>query len=67
MANTSYSLAADFQEQKALLEALMSKKDEKPVEKKSRYDDKALEYVKKFIEDKKKKEQQSIDEYRSKI
>ena len=66
LANASYSLAADFEEQKALLDQLIQKEDDKKGEK-GRYDDKALEYVKQFIEEKKRKEKTAIDEYREKI
>ena len=44
----------------------MQKEDDK-ANQKSRYDDKALEYVKQFIEEKKKQEKGAIDEYRAKI
>lgn len=66
LANASYSLAADFEEQKALLDQLIQKEDDKKNEK-GRYDDKALEYVKQFIEEKKRHEKTAIDEYREKI
>ena len=66
MANSSYSLAADFQEQKALISALIDEEEKKKQEEKKQ-DDKALEYVKRFIEEKNKKEQKAIDEYREKI
>ena len=66
LTNSSYSLAADFQEQKALLDELL-KNDQKVVTESKKQDDKALQYVKHFIEEKKKKEQISIDEYRTKI
>lgn len=66
LTNSSYSLAADFQEQKALLDELL-KNDQKVVTESKKQDDKALQYVKHFIEEKKKKEQVSIDEYRTKI
>lgn len=66
LANHAYSLAADFEEQKALLDELVQKEDDK-ANQKSRYDDKALEYVKQFIEEKKNQEKGAIDEYRAKI
>lgn len=66
IANSSYSLAADFQEQKTLISALMEAEEKKKEEEKQE-DDKALAYVKKFIEEKKKKEQTAVDEYRTKI
>jgi hypothetical protein len=49
-----------------LLDELVQKEDDK-ANQKSRYDDKALEYVKQFIEEKKKQEKGAIDEYRAKI
>jgi hypothetical protein len=45
---------------------LIQKEDDQALTK-SRYDDKALEYVKQFIEEKKKQEKGAIDEYRAKI
>lgn len=49
-----------------MLDELVQKDDDK-ANQKSRYDDKALEYVKQFIEEKKKQEKGAIDEYRAKI
>jgi hypothetical protein len=66
IANSSYSLAADFQEQKALISALLEAEQKKKEEEKNE-EDKALQYVKQFIDEKKKKEQEAIDEYRNKI
>jgi len=55
VANSTYNMAADFQEQKALVGQLIQKqKDKRSDEKKE--DDKALEYVKEYIEEKKRKE-----------
>ena len=49
-----------------MLDQLIQKEDGKAQEK-GRYDDKALDYVKQFIEEKKRKEKTAIDEYREKI
>jgi len=48
------------------LDQLIQKEDDKG-NTKSKYDDKSLEYVKAFIEEKKRKEKTAIDEYREKI
>ena len=66
VASSTYRMAADFQEQKALVGQLIEQQDRKKADDKKQ-DDKALEYVKDFIEQKKMKEQVAIDEYRHKI
>jgi len=66
VASSTYNMAADFQEQKALVGQLIQQHHQKKADE-MKEDDKALEYVKEYIEEKKRKEQVAIDEYRSKI
>ena len=49
-----------------MLDQLIQKEDDK-ANVKSRYDDKSLQYVKAFIEEKKRKDKTAIDEYKEKI